>query len=368
MSQKTFTIAALVAAATVGDGVFALPYIFYHAGWLLSLCYLVVLSAIVIMAHNVYLSTLEKVGGKERLLGLSRKYFGNGGFWIGFFAIIIGLLLTLVAYLVLGTQFIHLALPVVRERYTFILFWALISAPIFLDDASVLELETVGIVCTAAIILLIFITAMPHVTFVGAPAVNWKDIFLPFGAVLFSLAGWTSIEPAYETRKRSKITSSSWKALASGTLLAALLYALFSAGILGSTSIITPDTASGLVAWPFWKKEVLAIMGLIAVATVYLPISREIRNSLERDMKWNKFASRAMIVFLPPLLILAGFNNFLIIVGLVGGLFLSTQYLLMVSVGRRALKLSSVQKFFMDLVAILFIAAAVYSIYAFIVR
>lgn len=368
MAKKSFTIAAIVAAATVGDGVFALPYIFYSAGWLVSLCSLVLLAAIVAMAHSIYLATLEKVGEKERLLGLAGKYFGSTGFWIGFFAIVIGLLLTLVAYLILGTQFIHLALPMVRERYLFLIFWAMISLPVFLDDSRVAELEIAGIICTTVVILLIFITAFPHVIFSSVPAIQWQNIFLPFGVVLFSLAGWTSIEPAYEARNRSKTSSSPWKALASGTLFAALLYALFSAGILGSSSIITPDTASGLVAWPLWKKEVLAIMGLVAVATVYMPISREIKNALEGDLKWNKFASRATIVIFPPLLILLGLNNFLAVVGIVGGLFLSTQYLLIISVGRRALKLSPVQKFFMDLVAILFVIAAIYSIYAFIVR
>ncbi len=368
MSKKAFIIAAIVAAATVGDGVFALPYVFYNAGWLVCLCYLIALSTIVIMAHNVYLSTLEKVGQKKRLIGLAKQYFGTPGFWVGFFAIVVGLLLTLVAYLILGMQFMHLAFPALRERYAFAIFWAFISAPIFLDDARVVELEMVGIILTASIISFIFINAFPNIVFASAPAVNWKNIFIPFGAILFSLAGWTSIEPAYEARKESKTKSNAWIGLACGTLFAAVLYAMFAAGILGSSSTITPDTASGLAQWPFWKKELLAIMGLFAVATVYMPISREIKNSLENDLGWNKIASRATIVAIPPLLIFAGFNDFLVVVGVVGGLFLSTQYLLIISVGRKALDPSPIQKFVMDLVVVLFVAAAVYSLYSFIVR
>src|SRR5258708_5363686 len=108
-----FRVAAIVAAATIGDGIFALPYVFYRAGWLASLFYLVVLAVFVSTAHVIYLATLEKRGEKERLLGLTRKYLGIPGFWVGFIAIEIGLILTLVAYLILGTQFIHLALPTV---------------------------------------------------------------------------------------------------------------------------------------------------------------------------------------------------------------------------------------------------------------
>ena len=166
-SAQFFEIVGIVAAATVGDGVFALPFVFFTAGWLLSLLYIAVLAVFVITAHVVYLKTLEKEGEKERLLGLARAYFGEPGFWIGFLAIVIGLLLTLVAYLILGTQFIHLALPSVRLRYAFVAFWAIISFVALQGDKELRKLELAGICCTAAIIVVIFISAWPNILFVG---------------------------------------------------------------------------------------------------------------------------------------------------------------------------------------------------------
>ncbi len=364
---QRFKIAGLVAAATVGDGIFALPYVFAQAGWLLSFLYLVGLSSLVVLAHSVYLATLEKVGEKERLLGLAKIYLGTGGFWVGFCSIVVGLLLTLLAYLLLGTQFIHLALPFMRERYALALFWLFISIPLFLNDRRTDDLEFFGIIATTAVILLIFITAIPHVVFSGISLIKAQNIFLPFGAILFSLAGWTSIEPVYEARKKGKAFARPWRFLALGTGSAALLFMMFAAGVLGSSAIITPDTASGLATWPFWKKEMLAIMGLIAVATVHIPISREIKNSLEKDLKWNVLVSRGTILLLPPLFIVLGLNNFLTVVGLVGGLFLSIQYLLIIFVGRRALSLGPIKRFFLDLAALVFILAAVYEVYQFIV-
>ena len=367
-----FEVAGIVAAATVGDGVFALPYIFYTSGWLVSIFYLVVLGILVTTAHSVYLKTLESEGEKERLLGLAEKRFGKIGFWIGFLAIIIGLLLTLVAYLILGTQFIHLAIPMVRLRYAFAAFWILISLVAFASDKEIRKLELAGIACTALIIIIMFASAWPNIIFAGVQAINVRNLFLPFGAVLFSLAGWTSIEPAYEARKRRRGAGQSpWLALAAGTAFAALLYTMFAAGIIGGSSsgaVIAPDTASGLAAWPVWKKDVLALLGLIAVATVYFPISREIKNALEKDLQWPRGSSRPLVVLFPPALVLLGFNNFLAVVGLVGGAFLSLQYLLIISVGRRSLRLTTVQKLFLDAVALVFIAAAVYSVYSFIVR
>ena len=371
MKQETFLkVAAIVTAATVGDGVFALPFVFYKAGWLLGLCYLAILGAMVVLAHTVYYETLQKTGEKERLLGLARKYLGEGGFWTGFVAIVFGLLLTLVAYLILGTQFIRLGFPSAPPQEPLFFFWAFVAVTMLLNDKHVIELELTGIIFTSLVIILIFVTAWPNVVFNGVSAVNPVNFFVPFGAILFSLAGWTAIEPAYESEKSrgNRSAKRMWIALAAGTSFAALLYVMFAAGILGTAGTITPDTISGLANWPIWKRDVTAVLGLLAVWTVSMPISREIRNSLERDLGWSKFASRATIVFAPLVLVLLGLTNFLVVVGLVGGLFLSTQYLLIVSVGRRALTLSATRKFFLDLVAVIFIVAAIYSVWIFVVH
>ncbi len=360
-------VAAIVTAATVGDGVFALPYVFAQAGWLLCIGYIIVLGAIVITAHAVYSETLKKVGERERLLGLARKYFGEGGFWVGFLAIFLGLLLTLVAYLILGTQFLHLGFPGLPTNIGLIIFWIFVATAVLVNDSRVIELELLGILFTSIVIVLIFLTALPNVGFDGSPVVNWSSAFLPFGAVLFSLAGWTSVEPAYESQKaRGRRRFAAWQPLALGTLFAALLYMMFASGILGTATHITPDTISGLGDWPSWKRYIVAALGIFAVWTVSMPISREIKNSLEKDLKWNKFSSRGLIILFP--IACVGLNNFLTVVGIVGGVFLSTQYLLIVSVGRQALDLSLAKRVILDLVAAIFIIAAVYQIASFIVR
>ena len=361
-------IAAIVAAATVGDGVFALPFVFYSAGWLVGLFYLIVLAAFVSAAHVVYLKTLEKIGEKERLLGLVRRYFGRSGFWIGFVAIVLGLLLTLVAYLILGTQFVRLAFPSVPAGAAIFLFWLVTAIPIFLSDRRAVGLELAGIACTSAIIIFIFASAWPAVTFAGVPAASAHNLFLPFGVVLFALAGWTSVEPAYESRKKFGAASDPWRALATGSFAAAFLYLLFIAGILGSAPAITPDTVSGLAAWPIWKKEIVAIFGLLAIATIYLPISHEIKNVLQKDLGWNGTAARFAVLLLPLVFIGFGLHDFLVVAGVVGGVFIGAQYILIISVGRRALALSAAKKFFLDLVAVVFAVAAVYEVWTFVVH
>ncbi len=367
-SPKSFLkVAAILTAATIGDGIFALPYVFYQSGWLLGLFYLVFLASIVIVVHTVYFETLQRVGEKERLLGLSKLYLGSAGFWTGFVAIVLGLLLTLVAYLILGTHFVQLGFPMLSPSLALAVFWIFMAVPVLWSDARVIEFELLGICLTAFLIILIFATAWPNVTFRGVPAINLKNFFLPFGAILFALAGWTGIEPAYESKKRADGDGIPWRAIALGTTFAAALYVMFISGILGSAPVITPDTISGLGTWSAGKRGLIAFLGLLAVWTVSMPLSREIKNALEKDLGWSKFSSRSIILFFPITLLLLGLNNFLVVVGLVGGLFLSLQYLLMVSVGRRALVLPAWKKFLLDVVAAIFILAAVYEVYYFVI-
>jgi hypothetical protein len=143
---------------------------------------------------------------------------------------------------------------------------------------------------------------------------------------------------------------------------------MFATGIIRSAPHLTSDTISGLAGWPFWERGLIAILGLFAITTVSMPISHEIRNGLEKDLRWNKIISRLIIIILPLAVVLAGFNNFILVVGLAGGIFISMEYLLIIAIGQRALALSPAKKIGLDLIALIFLAATVYEIAQFVVK
>jgi tyrosine-specific transport protein len=361
-------IIIIVAAATIGSGVFALPYIIQESGWLLSLGYFIAIIAIVSLAHILYLRTLETVDEQERLLGLARKYFGDIGFWAGFLAIVIGLLLSFVAYLVLGSQFIKIIISGIPPPLALIIFWLIIVILVFKSEGKVTGFEVTGVSLIFCATLFIFISGNPLRAFSNVSLVNPGNIFLPFGAVLFSLAGWTSVEQVYEIRKKAGGKTANFTLFVLGAILAGVLYWLFALGVLGTVSHTTIDTISGVAGWPFWKKDILATIGLVAMGVVSIPLAREIRGALEKDLRWNSTVSRLAIVGLPLIVVLFGFNNFLIIVGLAGGVFISAQYLLIIAVSRRTLQFSSREKILLDVLTAIFVCAAIYEIATFIVK
>jgi amino acid permease len=381
MSYKNVTVkpALIITAATIGSGAFALPYVTAQAGWLMTFIYFAVLGAMVIAVHAIYLKILAAEHEKVRLLGLGKKYFGALGFWFGFVGIVVGLLVSFVIFLILGTQFVQLLFPSLPHFAALFIFWLFIAIPTLITNRRAVSLEVASVLCVAAVIVFVFIssyTTSIDIVSRYIPAIDLHNLLLPFSIVIFALAGWTGVEPFYESESREalKVRPSSGgrtsilPGLALGTVLAIALYAMFAAGIIRSAPHLTTDTISGLAAWPFWKRGVVAVLGLFAITTVSMPISHEIRNALEKDLHWNRVISRLIIICLPPAVVLSGFNNFILAIGLAGGVFVSMEYLLIIAIAERALVLSVAKKFGLNLIGLVFLAAALYEIVSFIVK
>lgn len=362
----------VMAATTVGAGIFSLPYIFMRAGLVAGAFYLVVLSCIVISVHFLYWEVLKKTGGDLRLLGLAQKYLGTGWYAVSFAAIIVGLLLTLVAYLILGSGFLSLIFPGLSHAQGVAIFWLLSVAPLFFLERRFAGLELTGIWFMVAAVAFVFIKGFTNDagSFASLPFVVPENFFLPFGAVLFSLAGWTAIEPLFDEEKKSHVSPLvAAKSLAIGTCVATILYAAFVSGILGSASYVTPDTVSGLSAsgWSSWAIGIIGILGIFAIWTSFLPVSIEIRNSLERDCRWRRGVGLLVVACVPILLLAAGLNNFLGVLSLAGGVFVSIQYFVILLVGLKVLKPVGAAKAGFILSSVIFAFAAVYEIYYFII-
>lgn len=355
-----------LAATTIGAGMFGLPYVFYKSGLVVGVFYLGALSAILISVHILYWKVLAKVDAKKRLLGLAEEHLGKNWYWVGVISVLAGLTLTLVVYLILGNEFLKIIWPSANGTLGIFIFWLVSVLPLF-KEKRILSMEFLGVLFMFGAIFLIFLSAPSLKMALSFPAINQENLFLPFGVVLFSLAGWTILEPLYASRKKTRGGNISFGPIIWGTVLAAALYAMFVLGIFGSTFQITTDTVSGLGFWPIWKIVTLAALGLFAIWTSYIPIGLEIKNSLAEAFRWDARDALLFAVFMPPILLLLGFNNFLSVIGLAGGVFLALQYVLIVLVGKRVLKLKGKENLFFNGIIAAFLLAAVYEAYYFIV-
>ena len=202
-TRRFFREVGVIAATTVGAGMFGLPYIFLKSGWMVGIFYLFVLSFVVAGSHVLYWRALAASDEKRRLLGMARDFLGKFWYRVGLISILAGLILALVIYLILGNHFIRLFWPSIDGNLALFLFWLVSIIPLFFER-RVVGLELAGIIFMVGIILLIFFSAPQLGAQTAVPPIDLENFFLPFGVVLFSLAGWTAIEPLFAERKEEE--------------------------------------------------------------------------------------------------------------------------------------------------------------------
>lgn len=358
--KNLFLEIALLFATTIGVGLFSLPYIFKQAGFPIGIFYLIILAAIIIIAHYFYFQVLEATKEKkEGLIGLVRTYFGDVAEKIAFLIVVGGLILALVAHLILGSSFLEIFFP--NNAWGIWFFWFVASIPIFIKLKYLKRTEFWATILIIGLIIYLAAFTDFKLADYNFLSFNSKNYFLPFGAVLFSLAGWPAIEPIFAKEKNQK-KSAIKLIMAAGTALAALFYLIFVIIIFGLKTI-TPYALTGLL---YPQLQIAGFLGLILVLVSYWPVGLEVKNGLERDLKWAPAVGGLTVIFSPLILYLLGLKNFLPLIGIVGGVFLSLQYLLILLVAKKSLNLGFWRKTLINFLSAVFILGAIYEIYYFI--
>ncbi len=358
----------LLVSNTIGAGIFALPYIAQQSGWGMYLIYLVLLAATVAYVHGLYGETLDRVQGEKRLTGLVKLYLSRRYFAVASVSIFGGLILTLVAYIILGANFITLLIPSMSVPVAMCVMWVIGSIPLFLKPKRMVALEFIGAVAIAGLILFVFFSAHhPLAAFSGAAFASHSILF-PVGSIMFSLAGWTSIATMRDYERRvGFVAQPRFSSIVWATAVVVVLYALYAFGILGSGGSVTREALSGFSGLSSAVIGALSLLGLIAIWTSYVPVVNEARDTLTHDFAWTPFHAMAISFLLPMACIAIGLNSFITVVGLVGGVFVSAQYILIVLVIKNSLRLKPFTELIMNAVIGGAIVVAVYGIYQFIV-
>lgn len=349
--KGSLAVAAFVVAGTVGAGIFALPQLVRVSGVIPFLFYLITLGGAVSTVHILYWKTLERTGGTHGLLGLLKKEWGDGVFVVGLLVITGGLLLTLSAYLVLGASFVSAIFPI-SESSAGIIFWFLAVLPLILSLRKFFLLETVGTYLVVLIVGVVLILARDPLSFFTSLSFVPRNIFLPFGTVLFALAGWNTIETLYEMKARGRFAFVRPRAITMGTYGAALLYLLF---VMGTFNM---ETSRG-------ETILLSILGLICVLGVFRMIGKDLIVSLGEDLQFSWPLALGAVAFVPVFFLMLGLRDFLALVSLVGGVFVAFQYIAILFISKRILHLRNIKGAFVIFLTLIFAAGAALELYRF---
>jgi hypothetical protein len=300
----------LLIGATVGAGIFSLPFALERAGIGVFLLLLFVLGYVTLRLNASFADIVTKVKGKHQFPGYAAAVLGRGWGRLSAFLLLFSTAGALIAYASLGGTFLSQAVPV-SEQTGGMLFYAAATFALLFAGKRMEALDEVFTVAKAAMLVILVVMCLGTDSLVQAfrlPMVGY-DAFSAYGPLLFALNGFTVIPEMH----RGKAFMPS---LAHGQIAIAGLYAMFA---FAAVSFVSFDTFS----FPNRTMHVLFnVTGALAVFSPYLILAQVGADILSRDLGFNprRAVGALALVAFPALLF--GFTDFLAIIGLTGGVFI----------------------------------------------
>jgi len=318
-----------LSGAIIGVGFFALPYIAMKSGIFLMLAYFFVLGFLIILIHLMYSEVALKTPDFKRFPGFVNFHLGE---WLGRFSFVsttLGSFGVLLVYLIIGSEFLSsVFLPIFggsKLLYVFAYFIAG-SLIIYFGIKIVSRIELGVLVFLILVLFLILIKGFTQIKisnfFIGNVDFGIKNLFLPYGAIMFSLWGTGMIPEAEEMLGKNKKPIK--KIIAIAILIPAIIYLFFIFLVLGITGSSTTD--SGLIGLKDFLGNGISSLGiLIGVATTFvgfITLGLTLKKMFIFDLKIKKFHSWVIVCFVPLILFLMGLNSFIGLISFIGGVLL----------------------------------------------
>ena len=333
---------ATLAGTIIGVGMFGLPYAASQAGLDLTLFYLFILGLVVTLIHLIYGEIVLRTKEKHRLPGYAQIYLGPLGRSLLTFEFFVVLYLTLLVYLLIGGEFLSLIFagwinfsPTVGALILAVLGFGVVFKGLKLTGLA-------EFLMMAVLVILVIILSVYSIKFINPANLSLKssNIFLPYGLILFALAGGSAIPEIRNFFRVGQRTGLKW-AIIIGTLIPVLVYAVFIIAVLGVSGVNTSTEAvKGLVMHlgegVFIKYA--AWVGFLAVITSFFTMGLNLKNSLIVDFKFPKALSFLLTAGVPLALFFSGFTNFITVISFSGAVLGGLEGILLIIMWRQARK------------------------------
>lgn len=321
---NSFTLALSTLVGTIiGAGIFGVPYVVAKSGLFPSMLYFLVLGGAVMLLHLFFGEVCLRTEKRARLIGYCQEYLGKPGKIAAVFSTLFGIIGALLAYIIIGGSFLHILFGEffnISATWFSVLFWAFFSLFILRGIQLIAKAELFMNIALFAAVFLIFFFAAPHIQIENFSFMHAEHLFLPYGVILFALAGWSAIPEIadfFKNRQEKRNLDNLIVAAGIITTLLLFLFALFVVGVSGKAT--SPDALQGLV--PFLGRGIIAlgaVFGLIAIAASFLVLGNYLKNSLRHDFNMPYISSAGIAIVAPLLLFLLGFREFISVLGIVG--------------------------------------------------
>ena len=230
--KKVIYAISMLSGTIIGVGIFSLPYITLKVGFWTILGYFLVLGVLATLIHLFFAKISLLTPDFKRFSGFVEFHLGKKAEKIALISTILGLFGAILAYLIVGGEFLeNLLSPVFGGNnllYT-LLYFSLGTVLIFFGTRAISKIEFWGLILFFVILLVIFFQGKSFINvenlFLNFTNDKLPNLFLPYGAVLFSLWGAALIPEVEEMLGEDKKLLK--KIIPIAILIPILVYLLF---------------------------------------------------------------------------------------------------------------------------------------------
>jgi tyrosine-specific transport protein len=338
ISNGVYPIATL-SGTIIGVGFFALPYITSKVGFWIMLGYFFVLGILVTLVHLFFGELSLKTPDYKRLPGFAKFHLGNWGERIALISTILGTFGAILAYLIVGGEFLtELVLPILGGNSIIwtIFYWAVGSILIFFGIKIISKVEIFDLIAFLMILILIFLKGFSQFKTTNLfPCLDFSQIFLPYGPILFSLWGAALIPEVEEMLGENKRILP--KIILISILIPIIFYLLFIFSILGISGQKTTESALIGLRDSLGQGIVLPMLlfGILTTFTSFIALGLTLKKVFWYDLKIEKNLAFLITCLIPIILFLIGVKHFIPIISFVGGVMLGIDGILILLMYRK---------------------------------
>lgn len=326
---------ALVLAGTLGAGILGIPFVVSQVGVGIGMI-CIFLVGLLVLGLNILIAEIACATKRPlQLVGLAREYLGRTGEII-MLVLMYGMLFgALLIYLIGEGESLSALFGGDPVKWALV-FFLLATGLVVVGMKTVKTMEMILLAGVLLVIALIAGVGIPHIQFFNLSSFAPGNILALYSVLIFSFHATTAIPEAHsvlnkkiQTFKRSVVTSS---------LVCIVLYALFSLVVVGITGADTTSIAT--IGLGYKVGPAIKLLGnvfaVLAMATGFLMAASSLRDSLKWDFKFLHTPAALFVCTVPLTLYLFGIRQFIMVMDVVGGVFVSLEMLMMVVIYWRA--------------------------------
>lgn len=351
-----------------GVGFLSLPYIASKVGIWIMLVYFIVITILILVTHLIFGEVCLKTPDFKQFPGFVGFHLGKTAKTIILVLIIIESFGGSLVYMTVGGQFLtDIFKPVFGGNMLIyvLLYFIAGSALIFWGTKAIAKFEFWAMILLLVSLALILIKGFYNIKLGNIffnpeiPFLGFKTLFLPYGALIFSLWGTGMIPEVEEMLRGDKKIFK--KIIIVATLGSAAIYLFFTFLVLGITGPKTTESAlEGLRYYLGGEITSLAIfMGAVMTFSSFVLWGIFLKKTFIYDMKIKEIPAWMLTCFIPLLLFLFGINQFIPIISFAGSVILGFVGILILMMYRKV----GGKKIIVYPLFLIFVAGIIYEIF-----